>query len=202
MSLNLLNKCPSSVLNIIFSLRTEMIEGDIITDYINNNGLNNTLIKAVISGHLPIVKYLVSEGADIHTIDDYALRLASYSGHLAIVEYLVLKGANIHAQNDNALRLASEKGHLHVVKYLVLKGADIHCALQEASIHGHLFIVKYLVEQGANIHTRNDNLLFYASHYGHHSIVKYLKSCKPGYSKKRQRLYREYSQAPKGYLLR
>ena len=45
-------------------------------------------------------------------------RIASKYGHLEVVKYLVSNGANIHAQNDWALILASENGHLEVVKYL------------------------------------------------------------------------------------
>ncbi len=55
-----------------------------------------------------------------------SLILASAEGHLEVVKYLVSEGADIHAENDCAARWASRKGHLEVVKYLVLEGADIH----------------------------------------------------------------------------
>ena len=114
----LLNKCPSSVLNIIFSLRKEMIDGDIIANCVQNNGLYRTFIKAISFGKLSVVEYLVSKGADIHAGDDWALQMASYNGNLPMVEYLVSKGADIHALNNKALQLASLMGHLHVVEYL------------------------------------------------------------------------------------
>ena len=88
-------------------------------------------------GHLEVVKYLVSQGADIHANNERALRRACEEGHLDVVKYLVEQGANIHADNEYALHWASRKGHLEVVKYLVSQGADVHArdelALQCAS---------------------------------------------------------------------
>ena len=75
-------------------------------------------------GHLEIVKYLVSLGADIRAAGDYAVRWASENGHLETVKYLVSVGADIRAENDLAVRWASENGHLEIVKYLVSVGED------------------------------------------------------------------------------
>lgn len=46
-------------------------------------------------GYLDIVKYLVSKGADIHVLDNFALRKALLWGHNGVVNYLVSKGADI-----------------------------------------------------------------------------------------------------------
>jgi hypothetical protein len=43
-----------------------------------------------------VVKYLVSLGADIRSEDDYAVRWASKYGHLEMVRYLVSQGADIY----------------------------------------------------------------------------------------------------------
>ncbi len=51
------------------------------------------LIAASEDGNLDVVKYLVSQGADIHADKDWALGLAAENGHLAIVKYLKLQGA-------------------------------------------------------------------------------------------------------------
>ena len=59
------------------------------------------------NGHLHVVEFLVSKGADIHAHNDYALKWASENGHLSVVKFLVSKGANIHACNDIALKYAS-----------------------------------------------------------------------------------------------
>ena len=52
-----------------------------------------------------------------------SVRYASYNGHLDVVKYLVSQGADIRADNDEAVRWASFNGHLEVVKYLVSQGA-------------------------------------------------------------------------------
>ena len=124
------------------------------------------------------VKYLIENGADIHTCDDSALCWFAEYGNLEVVKYLVEQGANIHADNDEALRWAAEDGHLEVVKYLVENGANIHAwddyALQLSAEYGHLEVVKYLVENGADIHVNNDYALRWYANNGNLEVVKYL----------------------------
>jgi len=50
--------------------------------------------------------------------NNYALGWASANGHLPVVKFLVEQGVDIHANNNQALIWASEKGHLPVVNYL------------------------------------------------------------------------------------
>jgi ankyrin repeat protein len=64
-------------------------------------------------GNLEVVKYLVSQGADITADDNHALRWASAYGHLKVVKYLVSQGADVHADDNYAV-----EGHLDVVKFL------------------------------------------------------------------------------------
>jgi len=74
------------------------------------------------NGLIEIVKYLIKNGADIHTENDFSIILASENGHFEIVKYLVENGAetalaprdrrsHIHADDDYSLRYASENGH-------------------------------------------------------------------------------------------
>ncbi len=57
-------------------------------------------------------------GADVHTDNDIALRLASRYGHLEAVKILLDAGANIHAKDNEALRWAKYKGHTEIVELL------------------------------------------------------------------------------------
>ncbi len=96
-------------------------------------------------GRLYQVIIALKNGADD---TDWALGLASRYDHLEVVKFLISQGANIHASYNNALKWASNKGHLDVVKYLIENGANIHAgndrSLEVARNHEHLDVVKYL----------------------------------------------------------
>ena len=62
------------------------------------------------NGHLPVVEFLLFQGADIHAQDDQAFIYAAYNGSVPVVEFLLNQGANIHAQNDQALIQAANMG--------------------------------------------------------------------------------------------
>ena len=144
---------------------------EIMINTIHNDGEN---------GYLEVVKYLVSQGADIRADDDFAVRWASENGYLEVVKYLVSQGADIRAVYDFAVRLACENGYLEVVKYLVSQGADIRAvynyAVRYASENGNLEVVKYLVSHGADIRAYDDEAVRLASIIGHLEVVKYLVS--------------------------
>ena len=58
--------------------------------------IKDLFIRAIEEGHLPVVQFLVEQGANIHADD---LRLAANQGHLDVVRYLVEQGGNIHAEH-------------------------------------------------------------------------------------------------------
>ena len=113
------------------------------------------LIFASRMGALALFKYLVENGADIHSRNGQAVREAARLGHLEVIKYLVSQGTDIHAYDETALRWAAYGGYLEVVKYLVSQGANIHtknnAALRWAAWEGHLNVVQYLVEHGADV---------------------------------------------------
>ena len=59
---------------------------------------------------------------DIHWKDEWAFRYAADVGDIEIVMLLVEDGADIHAMNDQAIKLARENNHTKVVEYLESKG--------------------------------------------------------------------------------
>lgn len=81
-------------------------------------------------GHLKIVEYLVSSGAEVDAVDYFgytALMRASRNGHTSTVEYLIKQGAKVnqkHIRNDTSLHEAVFGNHLEVVKLLIENGAD------------------------------------------------------------------------------
>jgi ankyrin repeat protein len=119
------------------------------------NIIDIAMKSAVSEGCLEIVRLLFRNGANIHSNDDLALRVAIKSRKVDIVKYLIEHGAfmdsemlflaaqhgncatmklltergrfmNVHAKNDFAFKLAAQEGHLPMIQYLVLLGADIH----------------------------------------------------------------------------
>ena len=118
---------------------------------LNKMNLSTVIVMAAGRGQLNIIKYLAEKGYDYDK--EAALMNASRNGHLNVVKYLVEHGANIHALNDHALRFASMNNYLDVVEYLVENGADIHAeedyAVQAAFQYGYMDVVEYLIEMGS-----------------------------------------------------
>ena len=89
----------------------------------NKNDLNFTnsdgrtgLYFAAMEGHLPIVQYLVSEGAKIDIKDNQGLTAfvrASYEGHLSICEYLISLNSNAIIETDGATAIKFSKNRHH-----------------------------------------------------------------------------------------
>jgi hypothetical protein len=76
---------------------------------------------------IPIQEFIhtaISQGADIHWENDYALRRAAEFGFVATTKLLVESGADIHIINDYPLRLAVQNNHFEIVKFLLEKGAN------------------------------------------------------------------------------
>jgi hypothetical protein len=75
---------------------------------------------------LKLLKFSTSLGASINK----ALSAAASNGHLEVVDYLLSLGADVNERdenqnNDTPLIQAAHSGHLDVVKILLAKGADI-----------------------------------------------------------------------------
>lgn len=102
------------------------------------------LFYAASSGSLPLVKWLISNGADIDT--DYsersdivprdddqgiftALQIACFKGHDGVANFLIECNAELSGTRRNgktALHFASAENHPSIVKILVEAGADVH----------------------------------------------------------------------------
>ena len=80
--------------------------------------INDDLLVFSKLGNLQMVKALAENGADVHVVNDSALRWAASNGQLNVVKYLIEQGADVNADDDYALRNAVNCGHLDTVKYL------------------------------------------------------------------------------------
>ena len=125
--------------------------------------LEDKLLNAVKNDELDLVKYLVSQGADVTANDNEAIISAAEGNHLAIVKYLVSKGADVTADDNEVLLHAVANENLALVKYLVSQGADVtaqnNAAIIDATEYKNLDIVKYLVSQGATQDIKDEYLI-------------------------------------------
>ena len=151
----------------------------------------NLFNRAVSSGYLEIIKYLINNNEQNIKYDFSAsLPFAAQNGYFEIVKYLMsISSINVETLN-NSLALASAKNHLEIVKFFVTNGVDVNAnnniALQWASNNGYLNIVKYLIENGAGsennisqsdiLSRRLRNSLQLALRNGHDEVVKFLES--------------------------
>ncbi len=174
----------------------EEVEAGVDIEYTGSRA-TTALAEASSNGHLTIVKYLISKGANIETFSESGtpLLLASYEGHLDIVKYLVEKGAGKSVRNDysgeTALDSAAGNGHLDVVKYLISFKVDKESTFAtvatqtfwNASIGGHINVVEYLLkEKDVDINIAKPDTpdfggftgLMFASWSGHTDLAQFL----------------------------
>ncbi len=153
-----------------------------LTQYFIDNGVaydDNTLRCASKYGHLEIVKYLVSLGADIHAEGEWALKYACKKDHINVVEYLVSKGSNIRVDDNLPLDIACKYGNIEIAKYLVSLGADIYAikkdSLRYAVNRCRFQIMRYLLSIDSTIYDK-DYVLIQVSKYGDIDMMEYLVS--------------------------
>ena len=155
---------------------------------------------ATIQGYTDVVKFLLSEGADLSTARSdgvTALQFACGNGLLEIVKAIVLKfpravNGPISSQSIFPLQYASLNGHTHVVEYLLQNGADPNVcaadgatALIVACIYCHVDIAKMLLDAGADPNMVSEDgysALMMASSNGYSEMVRLLLNYKADYS--------------------
>lgn len=135
------------------------------------------------NGNTEIIKLLLNRGADIHTENDFVLRIASaVDGNTEAVRLLLDRGADVHS-SEALIQAAignsdNQDANIETVRLLLDRGADIHAdeddALIQASGNGHKEIVRLLLDRGANIHARDDQAINMADLFGDEETVQLL----------------------------
>jgi hypothetical protein len=135
---------------------------------LNYDDLNEVAEFAALGGHLEIVHYAISKGAeDINAMMGIA-RMAAIGGHLPIVKLSVRRGVRDYNLIADA---AAQGGSLAVVKYAVEKGArDFDLIAISAAENGHVNIVAYAINEGA---LDFDSIVESGAENGHLDVVKY-----------------------------
>lgn len=89
-------------------------------------------MKAILSGHLPVLQYLVGRGADVNAKTSWGggtVHLAAKEGHTKIIEFLEQSDADVNQVDINAttpLILAAQGGHSKIVSTLISLGANVN----------------------------------------------------------------------------
>ncbi|KAF3067231.1 Ankyrin-1 [Daldinia childiae] len=181
---------------------TAMI-GELLTEGSDPNARDRfkftPLYMAIDQGHLPVVRMLTDQGADIEArayndttplhwacSGDNPLSSNLTARRLAIIEFLLKKGANVHAQSNERrtpLHLAAKMGSLRMVHILLENSADLEArnANEETPIfvavaNRHADMVQMLLKRGAKAShaTRKQTLLHYAVSRGEFAITEHL----------------------------
>jgi len=152
------------------------------------------LYKAVgASGSEAVVKYLVSQGADVHIKGKHTLLF--YTRNPETIRFLVAQGVDVNAvvmegaeefNYYTVLHNVISEKNLEIAELLVELGADVNACngvddppLITAAKENDIDIVKFLVSKGANVHSRdsgNNVPLHYAASSGNIELARFLIS--------------------------
>ena len=156
----------------------------IIASALDPEGMRGRAVEcAADHGHLEVVQFLLSNGAQISDeARSDAVDMAAYGGHLEVVRFLVSNGAQISEEDrGRAVKDAAEEGHLEVVQFLLSNGAQISVqdrgqAVAKSAFYGHLEVVQFLLSNGAQI---SEDYKSYAdtmaSHGGNKDVIEFLR---------------------------
>ena len=148
------------------------------------------LIRAASSGHVDLVKLLMSRGADPTKANWYgsALHCAAEAGHCESISCLLDSGMDVNLRDDfgrTPLHCATDKSHLSAIELLLDKGADptvrdhlgitlIHDA---AGIGDEKLMRRLLRDKRVDISAltgKKTTALHYAAMEGHANVVRML----------------------------
>lgn len=152
-----------------------------------NNILEEYLIKYTLTGNIDQVKRLLDLGANIEATDKFRntpLIIASGSGYLDIVKLLLKNKANIETRNSTGntpLYVAATNGYLNILKELFYNGANINNinhfgftvlrgACKDNRFGNNLNVVSFLFEVGSECDASCEE--FIATRYGLDSLIE------------------------------
>ncbi|MFC1843146.1 ankyrin repeat domain-containing protein [Candidatus Dependentiae bacterium] len=123
------------------------------------------LILASIRGHVNIVKFLLSKGANVNAKDICGWTALHSTPYEYIAKILLDNKANIETKNKAGQTPIFTANNTNIVKLLLKNGAKInikdnnnnHTPLLEAVAQGNLKITEILIKNGANIEVENSN---------------------------------------------
>ncbi|XP_046371140.2 ankyrin repeat domain-containing protein 50-like [Haliotis rufescens] len=152
------------------------------------------LMKAAYYGQSDVLKFLVSEGANVSLVDDDGdniLHWACIGGQVGVVKYLLSQySVDINSRakmGKTPLMKAAYYGHRDVLEFLVSKGANVSMVdddgdniIHYASIRGQVEVLKHIISRGiVNIRSRGKygrTPLMRSAYYGNRKVFDLLVS--------------------------
>ena len=82
---------------------------------LDKGNINDLLLSAARFGSLDLARHALEKGANIHTLRDYALRVAAENGHLEMVKFFIELGAR---SLEDGVVVARRKGNDEIADYI------------------------------------------------------------------------------------
>ncbi|GFT20395.1 hypothetical protein NPIL_50101 [Nephila pilipes] len=154
-----------------------LLDGNANSDIKNNNNQLPVQV-AVEKGHLSVVKVLPNK----HDIFGALLCTAASKGYLEIIKYLVTQNADVHFRNSSnkmPVHIAAEFGHINIVQFFIELDPSLkdNSLLHLAVSNNHLELTKYLIVQNVDVNATNDagyTSVHLAVVHGHKNILQIL----------------------------
>jgi hypothetical protein len=142
-------------------------------------------------GHLEVVEWLHSEGAQLHVYQDDVgtpMHIACVAGFLEIVRFLHAHGASLYAKDQCSLlpiHSACRSGHLDIVQWLIAQQVPIDQGdgaggerqpIHDACCGGQIEVARWLHERGASLTcvASSQQPIHFACLGGHVRMVQWL----------------------------
>ncbi len=130
-----------------------------------HRGCNWVLFWCAVYNFVDLAARVLNQGADLHYMEERALRVAVLKGNDAVISLLLKRGANLHVCHDEPLFQAAYYGYASTVQLLLDNGADIHAcqerALCWAVLCRHYEIADMLIQHGAHVSTALQSMQYY-----------------------------------------
>jgi ankyrin repeat protein len=146
-------------------------------------GGRTPLFLAVYWGHKDIVKFLISNGANVNSIDIYGHTSLHQTKSLDIAKLLIAAGADVNARDSSGETPLHQTKSLDIAKLLIAAGADVNARdfSGETPLHHACSreIAELLISNGADVKSQssyNVTPLHTASQSGNLDVVRLLFS--------------------------
>lgn len=127
------------------------------------------------TGNVSLLKYCLENGVDVHSCDDFAIRLAAETGQTDAITLLLKNGANEQALDETMLRLSALRGETNRVRKILAKDSCSYqskqYAMYNAVLSGHVDIAELLLDNGISPYANDGAVLKVVRMCKHKGII-------------------------------